>query len=445
MDAEIFADPELEKYHGKERTEEVRDIIDRMPTKFGFWVTGIVVFIFLLLILFGWVIRYPDIVKGQLTVNTALSPIKLVANTSGKIQLNNINSGSLVNGGTAVAYIESATSFETLQAIKNILKDFNPTDFQNTSILSKLPSKVALGELTSRYYVFLNNLHLIHNFNTHKLYDKQISSLQELHESQTKEIYNSSERININQKTEEYLHKFFRRDSLLFKDKVASEADLDKSKLDYLVGEAGSSNARSSQVEAEKQAKQTLGKITEVAVQKSEKRKELEIAFLASYNDLIDYITLWEQKYLFIPPFKGKLQFQQFWTNDQFIEAGQTVFTVIPEIDEPYGQVLLPALGAGKVETGQEVIIKLDDFPYSEYGTIKGTVSNISLTSNTEKTSQGNIDVYLVTIKYENGLTTNYKKKLDVKHQSKGSAEIITNDRRLIQRLFDNLKYILEK
>ena len=72
MDAEIFTDPELKKYHGNERTEEVRDIIDRMPTKFGFWVTGIVVFIFLLLMLFGWVIRYPDIVKGQLTVNTAL-------------------------------------------------------------------------------------------------------------------------------------------------------------------------------------------------------------------------------------------------------------------------------------------------------------------------------------------------------------------------------------
>ena len=48
MDAEIFTDPELKKYHGNERTEEVRDIIDRMPTKFGYWVSGIVVFFFLI-------------------------------------------------------------------------------------------------------------------------------------------------------------------------------------------------------------------------------------------------------------------------------------------------------------------------------------------------------------------------------------------------------------
>ncbi len=42
-------------------------------------------------------------------------------------------------------------------------------------------------------------------------------------------------------------------------------------------------------------------------------------------------------------------------------------------------------------------------------------------------------------------LKTNYGTVLGFKFEAKGTAEIITNDRRLILRLFDNLKYIIKK
>ncbi|MBZ4190585.1 HlyD family secretion protein [Niabella beijingensis] len=436
---------DTERYRGTERTEEVRDIIERMPTKFGWRVSMIVVFIFLLLLFFGWIIRYPDIVKGQVTINTPVAPIKLVANSAGKIKLNRTVSQSRVNGGDIVGYIESATSYDTLCLIKEALKNYNPNDSYNTSILATLPSRVALGDLTSRYYGFLGSLQQMANFNNNKLYDKQIQSLRSLREHQMNEVRNSSDRININKSTLEYSEKFLKRDSILYAGKVAAEAELDRTKMEYLSTQSGYANARSSQIDAEKQAQQTLSKITEVDVQKNEKRKELEIALLAAYNDLIDNITLWEQRYLFKAPFKGQVQFLRFWTDDQFVQAQEPVFTIIPDANEPYGQVALPALGAGKVKTGQEVIVKLDDFPYNEYGSITGIVNNISLTTNTEKTQQGNVETYLVTVKFPKGLITNYGKPIAFRHEAKGAAEIITKDRRLIERLFDNLKYALNK
>ena len=42
------------------------------------------------------------------------------------------------------------------------------------------------------------------------------------------------------------------------------------------------------------------------------------------------------------------------------------------------GELLIPALGAGKVKAGQDVNIKLADFPYDEYGYIRGRVEMIS-------------------------------------------------------------------
>lgn len=436
---------DIQKYHQSERTEEVKDIIERMPTKFGYGVSAIVLLIFLFILFFGFTIRYPDIVQGKITINTLVAPIKLIANSSGKIKLNAKTSQSFVNNGDIVAYIENPASLDTLLMIKKILKNYNPNDSYNTSILSLLPPKAPLGELNSQYYNFFGSLHQMANFNNDRIYDKQIKSLKNLHEHQLNEINASSERVNITNNALNYSKKFLKRDSILYASKVATEAELDRAKMDYLGNVVGSSNARSGLIDAEKQAQQTLSKVTEVDIQKIEKRKELEVALLASYNELMDNIASWEQKYLFKAPFNGTLQFLQFWTNDQFVQTDQPVFTIVPDANEPYGQVNLPAVGAGKVKVGQEVIVKLDDFPYNEYGSVKGKIENISLTTNTEKTEKGSIETYLVVVKFPKGLVTNYGKKLSFRHESKGTAEVIAKDRKLIERLFDNLHYVLKK
>lgn len=80
-----------------------------------------------------------------------------------------------------------------------------------------------------------------------------------------------------------------------------------------------------------------------------------------------------------------------------------------------------------------------------EYGTIKGTVNSISLTTNPLKTPNGDVDTYLVNVDMPEELTTNYGSSLDFKFEIKGIGEIITKDRKFIERLFDNLKYVVKK
>ncbi|MNY04253.1 Hemolysin secretion protein D, chromosomal [compost metagenome] len=166
---------------------------------------------------------------------------------------------------------------------------------------------------------------------------------------------------------------------------------------------------------------------------------------VSTFSDLKDNIKSWEEKYVFKSPFNGKIQFLKFWVNNHFVQAGEQVFTIVSEDSNIYGQVTLPNIGSGKVKVGQEVIIKLDDYPYMEYGLIKGKVREISLTTHTEKTDKGDLENYLVHVQLPNALTTNYAKVIDIKHEMKGTAEIIANDRRLIQRVFDNLRYLLNK
>ncbi|MFD2148733.1 hypothetical protein [Mucilaginibacter antarcticus] len=91
------------------------------------------------------------------------------------------------------------------------------------------------------------------------------------------------------------------------------------------------------------------------------------------------------------------------------------------------------------------MIIKLDNYPYREYGSIKGKVLSISLTTNTVKTEKGEAETYLVNVDLPDELKTNYGSKLDFKYEIKGTGEIITRDRKLIERLFDNMKYSVNK
>ncbi|KAF2335007.1 hypothetical protein [Flavobacterium daemonense] len=81
------------------RTEEVASIIERMPTKFGTTISAVVVGLVLLLLLFGWLIKYPSILAGQIVINTRQAPVKLIATTSGNIILLENKSGAKVRIG----------------------------------------------------------------------------------------------------------------------------------------------------------------------------------------------------------------------------------------------------------------------------------------------------------------------------------------------------------
>ena len=103
--------------------------------------------------------------------------------------------------------------------------------------------------------------------------------------------------------------------------------------------------------------------------------------------------------------------------------------------------MLLPANGAGKVKEISKGVIKLENYPYMEYGYIEGYVSSISLVTQTQKTGEKTIETYLINVELPNGLTTNYEETLDFKYELGGTYENIVKDRRLIERLFDNLRY----
>lgn len=86
-------------------------------------------------------------------------------------------------------------------------------------------------------------------------------------------------------------------------------------------------------------------------------------------------------------PISGVVQQLAVTTLGQVVSGGQSLMTVVPQ-DAPVeieAMVLNPDIGF--VEVGQPVTIKVDAFPFTRYGTLEGTVVNISRDGVDQRTS----------------------------------------------------------
>jgi hypothetical protein len=441
-----MASKRFHKTLNENRTEEVASIIERMPTKFGATISGVVIGLVLLLLLFGWLIKYPSILSGQIVINTQQAPVKLIASTSGNIILLKNKSGVKVNEGTYLAFVKNEANLNDVQLLDKLLYKTNIHQINYKEHRHLFPENLSLGEINNRYFNFLNSLYQYLDYSVQQPYEfqKQINQkLLELQQSKFSQLKNDFKNQEIKYKISQSL---FKKDSILFEKEVTSKADIERS----IIAKANSIldyNAIDKEINnTDYQIKETQNKTQVIAIEKAVKERELVVNLFNSYYDLIDAVKKWERTYVFVSPINGKVDFLNFIKSNDYIQSGQELFKIVPDNAQLIGQVNLPENGAGKVKVGQGVIIKLNNYPYNEYGSIKGKVKRISLVTNQQTLSdtQNKINSYLVEVSLPFGLKTNYGVELNFHAEAKGTAEVITEDRRLIERFFDNLRYKLK-
>ena len=429
-----------------QRTEEVRDIIDRMPYRTGQVVAILVTGLCALLLFFGWLIEYPETVSGPVTITSRQAPVRLVANVSGKLHLLK-NSGDSLRENDIIGFVDNPARLQDVLEVEGFLKK-KPLeslfDRQNTLLL---PQTTALGELSSVYFTFQNALEKLAQYCTSQPYDKKKASLISLLNSQLQLFDYNRKQMDTKARSLKLSGKSMHRDSILYGSSTIAEQDLDRSAISYLSLLENTQAMCKEDALYQQQIDDTRHKLQLLKVEQQDTELQLKMNVISGYNELINSIRQWKQHYLFIAPFAGTLENLNFWHENDFLQAGTETFSVLPADNPLLGQVYLPSQGAGKVEVGQKVIIKLENYPYMEYGSVDGQVRSISMLTNQAEaiTRQNNIHTYLVTVDLPRRLCTNYGATLDFRYEVKGLADIVTKRRRLLERLFDNLKYIASK
>lgn len=420
------------------RSEEVQEILGHVPSwiiRSGISVLFLVVFV---LLIGSWFFKYPDIIKSRITVTTKNPPAPITAKTTGNIQQLFVTDNQFVKKNKVVAIIENTADYEDIIRLKNVLKTINQTNFQN---ISDLNQTLKLGELQQYYSTFSKQLKDYQNFIKLDYHNQKIKSIKKQIKDYRVYYNHLWEQQNILKKELKISKSQFKRDSLLYVNKVYSKLDFEKSQQIYLQKKYSYQGAKTALANTNIQISQLDQQVLDLKLQKEEKKTQQSVNLAENLNNLQSQIANWEKKYLIISPIEGNVTFTKFWSANQNVQAGEVVVTIVPKGNANIiGKVSIPSAGVGKIETGQVVNIKLDNFPYMEFGMIRGKIKNISLVP--QMTSEG--AYYSAEIDIPDVLISNYGKHLKFSQEMTGTAEIITDDIRLLERFLQPLKSILK-
>ncbi|MDP2114515.1 MAG: HlyD family efflux transporter periplasmic adaptor subunit, partial [Bacteroidota bacterium] len=294
-----------------------------------------------------------------------------------------------------------------------------------------------LGDIQSDYSSFVRMYNDYFSFLRLKLHPKKIRSLKQ--QVAMNRIY--YDRLWAQKQDMEadlrIVNSQFRRDSLLQIKGVLSDLDLEKSKGLLLQKKFNTNGARTKLAETQSSIIKLEQDVVDAEMEFADQKKKAQNSLIEAMNVLKSRLAYWEQAFIIRSPIAGKVSFTNFYNKNQQVKKDEIVFAVIPEIQSQIvGRISLPLKGAGKVAAGQKVNIRFDNFPYMEYGFLKGTVKSISLMPNNEN--------YVVEVQLPQDMKTNYNIPLKFSQEMKGSAEIITEDLRLIQRFFNPVRSMLK-
>jgi multidrug resistance efflux pump len=418
------------------RSEEVQEILTRVPHWLIRWGSVVVLCILLLLLFVSWFVKYPDIVPTQIVITTNVPPQKLVAKISGRIDAILVKDKSEISKNTPLAVIENSANYNDVFLLKSIVDTIN---IEKSNFPFEKLNTAQLGDIENSFAIFQKE-YIADELNTKLKPFKVQGSAQSYEAEQLKErlaLLESQKGINLSEL--ELQKNDLERHEKLFKKGIISAQEIEKQRLLFLQSQKNYKSVLSS-ISQLKSSLNELNKNSKVTqIEENKENVNLERNVIQAFYSLKKAIKDWELNYVLRSSIDGKVSYLQLWAENQTVNAGDNVFAVIPNNENGYiGKVKAPAQNSGKIKVGQKVNIRLTNYPDREFGMVNGTLKAISLTPDKD----GNL---LIDVSLPKGLETSYKKKIEFQQEMSGSAEIITQDLRLIERLLYQFRDIFKR
>ncbi|NOT11851.1 MAG: HlyD family efflux transporter periplasmic adaptor subunit [Methylococcaceae bacterium] len=413
------------------------ELLGKPPAWILRWGGTVILTLIMAIILLSWIVKYPDIVSAKVTVTTPIPPASLVARQSGKLHWLKSNNHQQVKKNDLLAVIESSANFNDIVQLKEWLKNYSPHQV-DVAYLATLPQNLKLGDIQNQFAQFQKQLNEMLFFLTSNPLAKKIV-LNRKKQQQLEAMLNKfQQQATILRSENTLLDKNLQRFQQLQTKQLISASNVDEKQISLL-------NNRRQQEQLSVEASRTQIELTNLSTELNElnqvdanKRESFKLNLAEAYQALLTSLSLWEKNYLLTSPIEGRLVLSKFWGEFQVVNVGEEVVTIVPFEKQPIlAKMKMPLENSGKVKTGQKLLIKLAGYPYQEYGQIVSKINSISLVPRE--------NMYTVDAILPNPLVTSYKKTLSFHQEMQGQAEIVTEDIRLLERVFYQLRKVLKK
>ncbi|MCL2042324.1 MAG: HlyD family secretion protein [Bacteroidales bacterium] len=440
------------------KSPPVQEVLGRPPRWVIRWGITVIMVVIAGVFVGSYFFKYPDVVSATVEVTTENLPVTLVARATGKLDTLFVADNEMVEKDRYLAVIENPADFGDVLALKMRLQDFNDsvldffsTETQGTQSFTEIVSRTsppsgglggAFGELQPHYHQFVKSCEDYDYFLQADYYNQKINALRRQIALQQQLQQRTRTQCDLSRQQLATQERLFASDSILYVRNAIALVEYETARSAFLQVQQAYQSALSSIDNIALTIAQYEQNIFDLRQQSDEKEKELLSSLSGAYEALQSQINQWELQYVFKSAGAGKVSMTRPWQKNQHITAGEAFLSIVPEESAQItGKIMLPAQGAGKVKVGQAVNVKFDGYPYMEFGMVRGKVKNISLVP--VATQQGKFT--MVEVEFPDNLTTNYGKTLDFSQEMSGTAEIITEDLRLIERFFNPVKALIKR
>ncbi|WP_420570905.1 HlyD family secretion protein [Kordia sp.] len=426
-----------------ERSDQVKEILGQAPNWVIQWGISVVFIIIILFLIGSALLSYNDIIPARVTITSENPPAHLTAKAAGKLTSIFVEAGQKVEADQVLAVIENTANFEDVQLLKEKLQSFVPRQSDFDSLNYILPPKLKLGPIQPVYNAFRAQYLNYLNYTTFSEDKNQAANINlqlgrvrnRLRNSENQLDYYKTELANAKKRYEK-----FKR---LYASQSVAEREYKDQENAYLSARRLYESLLSS-IENDKSSILTLqNNLRQASVGDKSSEISTDQNLEQAKQDLENQILQWEQQFVLKSPIKGEVTVFDIWSKYQNVNIGQDLFTVIPDkIEGIIGRVSFPVQNSGKIKVGQNVIIKLDSYPYQEWGSLTGEIINISGVP--QLNPQGGPPAYVAYLKVES-LESSFEKPIDFKQEMEGTAEIVVEELTVMQRIFYQLREVFSR
>ena len=411
---------------------DLLQIMGHPPGWILYWGMVMILIVTAGLLVLSWMVKYPDVIPARITLTTENPPVRVVGRADGKIAELFVADGAVVEAGQEIITLDNNAEKKSIEQLEKFLKNIS----QQNIPLDKInpPTNLELGDLESDYANFVRQWSA-YRFDLEgatvdkkaTIIQRQIEQVQSLNEALRQQENTLREMMAVAEK------KRMRQQDLLTDGSVSVES-VEAAEEAYLIARGNLESLQNQLISNNIKIEELQLTVLDFKEGKKNTDYDQSLGVNEGLAGLKEAIKAWKRKFIITAPIAGKIATTRILATQQFVKENEIILTIVPASTEEklIGRALLPRRGAGKITSGMPVNIRLDGFPYQEFGAVKATVAQVSLVPEVD-------GQYLVMVDMPKTMVTTYNKLIPFQQEMQGTANIITEERRIITRIFDKV------
>lgn len=422
---------------------EVTEIMGQVPPAVLRYGILVVTLVMLVLLFFAWLIRYPDAIEGKATITTYTPPASVICKTDGQILRLDVADSMPIDSGQELLIAGDPLNLADLAEWKRFVsKMFSAIRSDSVWLLPFFSEKPEMnlaglqGEaaaVSTRWKAYLALLEReAHHF------QPKAESLHQRIVEQERLMASLQRQIRLIREQGLLVHREYARDSALAAAGGISPSELEQSANRRLAHRLELEESLSRRAEVEIRKGEYHQQLTDFLV---ENQEDLRLALRdleQALGEALSAYAQWENKHIYKSPGDGVVSLGRFWKEGQEVRTGEVLMHILPaDSSALIARLTLPLQGSGRIAPGAKVQIRLDDYPYLEYGIIEGELTRLSAIPED--------GLLQAEVSLPKGLISSYGTVLEFRGSLNGTATVITRDARLLERFIRPLRYLFQQ